>query len=156
MSSPENRAPILVLGIGNILLRDEGVGVRAIEAMRTLNLPPEVELVDGGTGGADLLDIVCDRRKVIVVDAMDAGATPGTILRLAVKDLADADRPGISLHEIGLLETLAMARHLASAPAEVCVFGIQPGEIGPGDTLTEVMLAAIPTVIEMVLAELRE
>ena len=63
------RAPILILGIGNILLRDEGVGVRVVEALRGRALPDTVELVDGGTGGADLLEVVADRRVVIVVDA---------------------------------------------------------------------------------------
>lgn len=155
MSVPESRSPILVLGIGNILLRDEGVGVRVIETMRALDLPPGVEVADGGTAGADLLDVICDRRKVIVVDAMDADAEPGTILRLDIESLDGPDRPGVSLHEIGLVETLAMARSIGSGPDEICVFGIQPREIRPGDTLTEEMVAIIPEVIELILAETR-
>ena len=67
--------PVLVLGIGNILLRDEGVGVRVIEALGSHKLPAGVERADGGTAGADLVDLLADRRKVIVVDAIE-GAWP--------------------------------------------------------------------------------
>jgi hydrogenase maturation protease len=155
MSSMENRAPTLVLGIGNILLRDEGVGVRVIEAMREMALPSWVELVDGGTAGADLLDIIADRRKVIVIDAMDADAEPGTILRLEIGDLAGPENPDVSLHEIGLLETLAMTRHLGCSPQEVVVFGVKPAEVCPGDTLTGSMVAALPRIVALVQNELK-
>jgi len=75
------RTPILVLGIGNILLRDEGIGVRVIEALGQQQLPAQVELVDGGTAGADLLDILSDRQVVIIVDAAVFDAPPGTLLK---------------------------------------------------------------------------
>lgn len=154
MSNPENRPPILVVGIGNILLRDEGVGVRVIEAMREIALPPGVEVVDGGTAGADLLDIISDRRKVIVIDAMDANAEPGTIRHLRVEELAGGTGAGVSLHEIGFLETLAMARHMDSAPIEVSILGVQPKEVCPGDRLTEELTAVVPRVVRMILDEL--
>ena len=154
MTTLDSRAPILVLGIGNILLRDEGVGVRVIEAMQGMDLPPGVELVDGGTAGADLLDIIADRCKVIVIDAMDADLEPGTILRLGIDDLANPVDPGLSLHEIGLLETLAMTRHLGCAPGEVVVFGVKPAEVRPGDTLTPTMTAAVPRIVALVRREL--
>ncbi|MDM8006215.1 MAG: HyaD/HybD family hydrogenase maturation endopeptidase [Phycisphaerae bacterium] len=153
MGNLENQAPILILGIGNILLRDEGVGVRVIEAMRGMDLPPGVELVDGGTAGADLLDIISDRRKVIVIDAVDAGLEPGTILRLHVEDLADAGRPLVSLHEIALTETLAAARIIGSMPDEVIIWGIQPKDLSPGDILSAEVVSAVPRLIERVLVE---
>ena len=74
--------PMLVLGVGNILLRDEGIGVRVVEAMQKLDLPPEVELFDGATAGMDLLNVLADRRKVIVIDAIEGDYEPGTVLRL--------------------------------------------------------------------------
>ncbi len=77
MSAACSRRSILILGIGNILLRDEGVGVRVIEQMQTMRLPDDVELVDGGTAGADLLDVLAERRKVIVIDAVQADCEPG-------------------------------------------------------------------------------
>lgn len=154
MSDPEHRAPILVLGIGNTLLRDEGVGVRVIEAMREMALPPGVELVDGGTAGADLLDIISNRRKVIVIDAVDAGLEPGTILRLHVEDLASAGRPLVSLHEIALTETLAAARIIGSMPDEVIIWGIQPKDLRPGDVLSAEVASAVPRLVKRVLVDL--
>ena len=76
MNEFNERRPILILGIGNILLRDEGVGVRVIETLQKQKLPDTIDLVDGGTSGADLIDILADRRKVIIVDAVDAGISP--------------------------------------------------------------------------------
>ena len=119
MSGACNRRPILVLGIGNILLRDEGVGVRVIEQMQKLRLPDDVELVDGGTAGADLLDVLAERRKVIVIDAVQADCEPGTVLRFTADDLVRPDRVGMSLHELGLGEALAMTRQLGCVPEEV-------------------------------------
>jgi hydrogenase maturation protease len=149
-----NRPQVLVLGIGNTLLRDEGVGVRVIEALCEYLLPDTIELVDGGTAGADLLDIISDRRKVIVVDAMDADLEPGSVLRLTLDDLVAGQTPAISLHEIGLLETFAMARHLGSAPQEVVIIGVKPKEIHPSDELSPELAACVPAIVKQVIAEL--
>ncbi|MHC4756893.1 MAG: hydrogenase maturation protease [Planctomycetota bacterium] len=149
-----NRRPILVLGIGNILLRDEGVGVRVIEQMQKISLPDDVELVDGGTAGADLLDVLAERRKVIVIDAVQADCEPGTVLRFSADDLTQPDGVGMSLHELGLGEALKMTKQLGCAPEDVVVFGIKPGDISCGLELTEEIAASVPKVIELVLAEI--
>lgn len=146
--------PTLVLGIGNILLQDEGVGVRVVEAMQPLELPPHVEVLDGGTSGADLVDVVADRHKVIVIDAIQWDAAPGTVFRLRAEDLEPAEGGSISLHQLGLVDTLAIARRLNCAPQEVVVYGVQPRTIAPGLDLTPEVAAAIPIVIRAVLGEL--
>ncbi len=147
-------APILVLGIGNILLRDEGVGVRVIEALADASLPAGVETLDGGTSGADLLDAIADRRRLIVVDAVDAKAAPGSVLRFTPDELAADDTRTVSLHEFGLLETLAAARRLGCAPAEVVILGVQPKVVAAGLELSAEVAAAVPGVIERVRAEI--
>ena len=124
--------PILVLGVGNILLRDEGVGVRVVEAMRNLQLPPGVELLDGATAGLDLLDALADRRKVVVIDAIEGSSEPGTVLRLGLEDLIPRDGHNVSLHEMGLLETITVAGHLGIAPQEVVVIGVKPYDMSCG------------------------
>ena len=154
MSGGCNRHPILVLGIGNILLRDEGVGVRVIEQMREIPLPDNVELVDGGTAGADLLDVLAERRKVIVIDAVQADCEPGTVLRFTADELTQPDRIGMSLHELGLGEALTMTKQLGCAPKEVVVFGIKPQDISCGLELSEEITASVPKVVELVLAEI--
>jgi hydrogenase maturation protease len=148
--------PTLVMGIGNILLRDEGVGVRVIEAMRGADLPHRAEFVDAGTAGADLVDLIADRQKLIIVDAIEAGSPPGTVFRLTPEDLAPADGASISLHQIGLVESLAIAGHLGCRPREIVVVAIQPGEIAPGLALTGEVAAAVPKAIALVMAELSD
>jgi hydrogenase maturation protease len=154
MSFERSRRPILVLGIGNILLRDEGVGVRVIEQMQNMHLPDDVELVDGGTAGADLLDVLAERKKVIVIDAVQADCEPGTVLRFTANDLVQPDGVGMSLHELGLGEALTMTKQLGCAPADVVVFGIKPKDISCGLELSEQISASIPKVVELVLSEI--
>jgi hydrogenase maturation protease len=154
MAFPRERQPVLILGIGNILMADEGIGVRAIEAMQQMVLTDDVELFDGGTAGADLIDVLSDREKVIVIDAMDADLPPGTILRLTPEQLSPSEQPSVSLHEIGLIETLAMAKHIGTAPKETVVVGVQPRDILPRYTLSDTLSAALPRIIDQVLQEL--
>ena len=154
MSANCNRSPVLVLGIGNILLRDEGVGVRVIEQMREIPLPDDVELVDGGTAGADLLDVLAERKKVIVIDAVQADCEPGTVLRFTAEDLVRPDGVGMSLHELGLGGALKMTKQLGCEPKEVVVFGIKPRDISCGLELSEEITASLPKVVELVLAEI--
>jgi hydrogenase maturation protease len=146
--------PILILGVGNILLRDEGVGVRVVEAMEPLALPPEVELFDGATAGLDLVDVLADRCKVIVVDAIDGDSDPGTVLRLTPEDLVPQRDRGVSLHEIGVLETLTVAKQLGVAPQETIIFGVKPHDVGCGLDLSPEMTRIVPRIIGLVLAEL--
>ena len=154
MSEAQNRQPVLVLGIGNILLCDEGVGVRVIEQMQKLQIPDHVELVDGGTAGADLLDVLAERQKVIIIDAVQADCKPGTMLRFTIDDLIHPNGVGMSLHEIGLGEALTMTKQLGCAPKDVVVFGIKPKNIECGLELSAEIAASVPKVIDMVLAEI--
>jgi hydrogenase maturation protease len=131
------------------------VGVRVIEAMQRVDLPPDVELFDGATAGLDLLDVLANRRKVIVIDAMDGEAAPGTVARLQPGDLAPQGSAGLSLHEIGLLETLLAAKRLGICPEEVVILGIKPKDLDCGLDLSPEIAALVPRIVDMVLSELR-
>ncbi len=148
------RCPTLVLGLGNILLRDEGVGVRVIEAMDHLALPPHVELFDGATAGLDLLDVLADRRRVIVVDAIDGAYEPGTVVRLGSEDLAPSACPNVSMHEVGFTEALTAARHLGVEPEEVVVIGVAPHDLRSGLELSPDIARILPKIIALVLMEM--
>jgi hydrogenase maturation protease len=148
------RRPILVLGIGNILLHDEGVGVYVVEQMQKEGVADYVELLDGGTSGADLLDHICDRQKVIVIDSVDADVEPGTILRFASENMKSNASQSISLHEFGIAETIDMAKQLNCAPRQVVIIGIKPKDLNPGVGLSGEMREVIPRVVKAVLAEI--
>jgi hydrogenase maturation protease len=152
--TPAQPRPILVLGLGNILLRDEGIGVRVVQALERLTLPSDVEVVDGATGGFALVDILADRRKVIVVDAIAGDGPPGTVLRLSADDLRGLPGAPVSLHEVGLVEALAATRQLGIAPREVIVIGVCPQVVECGLELSSAMAGLVPKIVELVFAEL--
>jgi hydrogenase maturation protease len=141
------------LGIGNILLRDEGVGIHVIKAMQAIELSDNIELFDGGTMGLDLLNVVADRHQVVVIDAIQRDHEPGTVFSFSPDDFTPQG-VDISLHDIGLLETLRMSKYLGCAPQQIVIFGIEPKEMGYGLDLSSVVAAAVPHVIQLVLAYL--
>jgi hydrogenase maturation protease len=145
--------PTLILGIGNLLLGDDGIGVRAVQMLRERSLPESVELVEGGTRGIALTDELFGRRKVIVLDALDAGGEAGSIYRLEEGQLEGQAEGGLSLHDFGLLEALEMARLLGQAPDDVVLFGVQPKEVGLGRDLSPEVSGALPELVERVVAE---
>ncbi len=148
------RSPTLVLGIGNILLRDDGVGVRVIEAMALTEASDSVEFYEGATAGLDLLEVIAGRAKVIIIDAIASDGEPGTVLRLGPDDLLSPQSPGASVHDIGLAETLALAKHFQITPDELVIFGITPADLDYGLELSPQVAAVVPRVIELVRAEL--
>ena len=109
-----------------------------------------------GRGAPTWLDVLADRHRVIVVDAMEAGLAPGAILRMKPEELMPADGRGISLHELGLVESLQLTRHLGCEPRNVTIFGVQPRRVAPGLELSEDVAGAVPRVIAAVLASLNE
>ena len=155
-AAPTAVRPILVLGIGNLLLRDEGVGVHVAQALNGTHacLPPEVDVVDGATAGFGLVEILAGRRKVIVIDAVRAPAEAGSIVRLTIDDLVAADTAPLSLHEAGLLEALAAARRLGIAPQEIVILGVRPDIVDYGLELSPMVAALVPRIVELVLEEL--
>ncbi len=148
------RCPILVLGIGNMLLRDEGVGVHVIDEIFKLDVSDEVEVVDGGTSGADLLDVICNRQKVIIVDSVDSDVAPGTVLKMKPQGFKCDVSGGISLHELGIVEILAMTEMLDASPKDVVLICVKPKVIRSGLELSDEVAKAIPVAVQMVLEEI--
>lgn len=127
-------AKLTVLGIGNILMRDEGVGVRLVEAVqRVRDWPADVEFIDGGVGGLGLLSIIEQAQRLIVLDAADMGLPPGEG-RVVQPEQVETDQAGmLSLHELPFVQTLQLC---SPRPAEVRILAIQPGVIESGLTLS--------------------
>jgi len=147
---------VLVLGLGNILMGDEGVGVRVVETLaRRYDLPPEVEVVDGGTSGMDLLNAVADRDHLIVADAVNLDAEPGTVVRLADDQVQAFFRTRISPHQLGLSDLLAALMLVDEAPVRVTIVGVVPEDLSLGTELSPIAAVACDEAAALVAAELK-
>ena len=150
MSSPAS----VVLGLGNVLHSDDAVGARALERLRgDFRVPTDVALVDGGTLGLELLAHIWDAAYILVLDAIDVGQVPGTIIRLAGDMLHSLPGNG-SVHHLGLADMLAALRALARHPPKVVVLGVQPATTEWGTELSVPVQAALSSLVEAAVAEL--
>ena len=146
---------VTLLGLGNILLQDEGVGVHAIRYLEEhYEMPPELEIVDGGTSGLDLLPYIEGRERVLFVDAVNFGKEPGYIGELNNEEIPTFFQVKSSLHHLGLADVLAAAQLLDTMPPETCLIGIQPYSLEQGLELSPNMQARLDAFLEKILAKL--
>ena len=148
---------IVVLGVGNILRGDDGLGVHAVELLRREALPPRVALLDAGTMGIDLLYLIEDADYAIIIDALDAGAEPGATFRIPWEAIADHEPAAqvASLHDYNLVTVLALAKKLGKMP-QVVIYGVQPENTELGYAMSEAVTGALPGLVQSVKAEIRE
>jgi hydrogenase maturation protease len=145
----------LVLGLGNTLLGDEGVGVRALELLKCrYRLPQGVALVDGGTLGMELLPYLDGASSLLVLDAVLSDDGPGTIVRLEGHELARSSAARASMHQAGLGDVLAAATLAGSLPDKVVVWGIHPLIVDWGAELSPAVSAKLGDLVERVAKEL--
>ena len=148
---------VIVLGLGNILLRDEVVGVRVIEALaQRYVLPAGVEVVDGGTVGMDLLDTLAGCDHLLICDAVKTGVPPGSVVKLVDGQVPALFQTRYSPHQIGLSEVLATLTLTDEAPAAVTLIGIVPADLDLGIELSPLVAAAVQPAVERIVATLRE
>jgi len=146
---------VVVLGLGNILLGDEGVGVRAVERLAArYTLALEVTVMDGGTAGMDMLDLLAGRDHVVVVDAVHAEGPPGTVVRLAGDDVPAFFRTRISPHQLGLSELLAALELMGESPGGLTLIGVVPEDLDGGLELTATVAGTVDTLVALTVAEL--
>ncbi len=148
-----NKKPILILGVGNTIQKDDGIGVHVIEEMKKNPLPASVELFDGGTLGYDLLGIIEERKKVIVIDAVKGEQPPGTLYKFSPDDITTNNRYD-SLHQLGIIEAIRLAGLQGKAPDQTVIIGIEPEIIDWGLTLTSAVKKTIPKIISLVMDEI--
>jgi hydrogenase maturation protease len=146
---------VLVLGIGNLVMSDDGVGVRVVQQLqREYRCAENVEILDGGTLGLDLLPKLEGIDHLIVVDAVETGREPGTCVRLAGEELPTALETKVSAHQMGLRDLLSVARLLGHSPGEMVLIGVQPGSIEMDTELTPEVGAMLQVLVDKVLDEL--
>jgi hydrogenase maturation protease len=144
----------LVLGLGNLVHSDDGVGVHAIHALQQdVRVPPGATLLDGGTQGLALLAHVSCAERLLVIDAVDVGEPPGTLVRC--EGAALQGLPGkASIHQLGFADMMVALRLLGESPGEVILLGVQPGSTEWGAELTSDVARTLPTLIDCVIEQL--
>jgi len=149
-------APVKVIGLGNPLWTDEGLGYHVLEALRQAELPPGVELIDGGTGGLNLLLPMTGAEQVIFVDAVRSGHPPGTVFRIPEGELAAAPVRVKLSHAMGLDDVIRMYREVEGGQAEIVIYCVEAADVGTfGMELTPVVREKLPGLVQHILEELR-
>ncbi len=142
----------LLLGVGNLLLSDEGVGVRTIEALeQRFRFPDEVVLQDGGTSGMELMEVMANRDLLVVVDAVQSESAPGSLFILEDNDVPAYFTERLSPHQLGLADVL-MALHMTDEfPRKLILLGIEPASLAPGMCLSPVVACAMEAAMAKVI-----
>jgi hydrogenase maturation protease len=154
------RKPILILGIGNLLFKDDGIGLHVVEKLKTMGMPPDVELIEGGIAAFDIVYLIEKRKKVIVIDAMKADGQPGTMYRLVDKEIIDLRKDALkSPAENEFADYYQTTILMGNTPETLIFIGVEPEDTGDKDGKLEIALSAklskkIPEIIEMVMKEI--
>jgi hydrogenase maturation protease len=157
--SDDTREPgrIAVLGLGNILLTDEGVGVHAIHALKSrFVFSQDIDIIDGGTMGLDLLPIFQDNDRIVIIDAADFGQPPGHIGIRRGDEISSVLNTKFSVHHIGLSDVLFAIKLMRDTIPDICFIGIQPQSLAVGLAMTDEISNLIEPLISRALQKLAE
>lgn len=148
---------IVVLGVGNILLTDEGLGVHVVEDLKAnYTFTPQISLIDGGTMGMELLTYMRGMKKVLLIDAVNGGEAPGTIYEFPHRELEQYFTDHISVHEVGMQDILRIRAIQENPLEDAIVIGVEPESLDVGFEPSAPVQKALPEVKERVLRVLRE
>ena len=139
-------ARVVVLGVGNELMRDDAVGVEVVRRLAREPADERVEFLEAGTAVIEALDLVPPGAHVIVIDAASGGGPPGSVYRFGLDDVAVTR--GVSLHETALSEAFAVARLGGAAFGNVVILGVEPAEVAVGTRLSPSLQEKLPAVLE--------
>ncbi|HRZ14252.1 MAG TPA: hydrogenase maturation protease [Candidatus Omnitrophota bacterium] len=142
-----------IIGCGNLLLQDEGVGIHLIEYLKHQTLPEDIELIDGATGGFDLIPFIEDAEKVVIVDAIRAGSVPGAIYRFTPDNFETNAELNTSLHDVTLKDIFRIIQLKRILPP-VVIFGVEPKAMDLGMELTADIRRVVPELSALVLEEI--
>lgn len=142
-------ADISVVGIGNIIMQDEGFGVKCAEYLKeNTDYPDFVQIIDGGTLGMDLMPYIADTKKLLFIDAIDIDAPVGTFYRYSGDELNAYFKNKLSIHDVGVNDMLAILKITNNPIEEVVVMGIKPAVVSMGLDLTPEVADKIPEVAQ--------
>ena len=145
----------VVIGVGNTILSDEGVGVHAARLLQSdPRVPAGVTILDGGTIGLELIPYASDASRVLLLDAMNSGKAPGTLARMTGRDLLGTTG-GWSAHQLGVADLIAALFLVSTSPQDIVVLGVQPGNTDWGTSLSPEVEAALVPLVDAALAQLQ-
>lgn len=149
---------ILILGIGNILLSDEGAGIKAVwELQQSYEIPSGVEVVDGGTSGMELLSTIENRKHLFILDALNSdGDNPGSVARIDLSEEPGFLQNKVSPHQLGLSEVLAVTQITGTQPENIILYGIRPSSLETGTELSPEAESGIRTAMDLLFRDLRQ
>jgi len=134
-----------VIGVGNVLVGDDGVGIAVVELLRSGSLPKNVSIIDMGTGGLGLIHALAKLDVAIIVDAVDFGGCPGETRCFSPGDVRSLkESTGLSTHECDLLNAIELSKELGELPETILIFAIQPAKMGSGTGLSPLLKSRLP------------
>lgn len=139
--------PITVLGVGNLIMGDDGVGLALLEHLEAVRADPRIAFIDGATGGMELLPVVQEATRLLILDAV-AGTDPGQVVLLTGDQVPRLLAAKLSPHQVGLLDLFAAARMLGTEPTHVEVVGVVPQSVELGIGLSAPVAEAMDSAIE--------
>ena len=148
---------ITVLGIGNILMQDEGFGVRVVEEFtQRYSFPENVQVLDGGTLGMELLRFISGSKRLLIIDAVDGGGSPGDFYQFSHQEVKAYFKQKVSLHELGIQDVLSALEILEQPIQDVMIVGVQPAVIDVGLELTDVIKPRVEKAITQTICILND
>lgn len=159
-NNPSRSRRVVVIGVGNMLLSDEGVGVHVVNKLKNMRLPAGVEVYDCGVEGLGILGFLENADKAIIIDAVKAGGSPGSIYLFNLDEVTKKDGPMkmLSLHELDLIISMEIGKlsKIYTLPTEIVVIGVEPSSFETGMKLTSKVKQAMPRVIDLILEEVKK
>ena len=157
MNTDNTKNDIVVLGLGNPLMADEGVGGFLVnKLLEKKDSYPGIDFIDAGTGGMSILHLITERKKVIIIDCAYMNKAPGAIVRFTPQDIKTIKKLiHYSLHEIDILKVITFARQLKQCPDDIVIFGIEPEKIELQNNLNPALLKKIDEYLEAIESELQ-
>lgn len=150
-------ARTVVLGVGNLLLSDEGVGVHFVQRFEKIyHIPEEIQVLDGGTLGMDLLYYLEGAENLLIIDAVQADRAPGALIRLADDKVPAFLSMKVSPHQVGVPDMLAAARLRGTLPKHIVLWGVQPASLEVSMELSDVVAPLVDVLIEKAIEELKQ
>ena len=147
---------IVIIGVGNLLMGDDGIGIHVVEALRKEKLPPNVAVFDGATRAFDVLEYMEESEKAVIVDAYKKGGAPGSIYRFSFDPAHEVQDSALnlSMHDINFLDAIKAGNGIYQLPSEIVIIGIEPQTLECGLGLSAQLTAALPAILEAVKSEL--